>query len=64
MKQLVLKGLVVKEGTILSFPDVDEGGVVVGIDYQLEEVYLYDGKEGWTVSSEYGNLRNLKFETV
>ena len=40
-----------------------EHGSVVGIDHVNKEVHVYDGKEGWTLSEEYGNLEGLTFVT-
>jgi hypothetical protein len=63
-KQLMLGDRVIETGSMLSWPDVAEGGVVVGIDYDLQEVYVTDCREGWTCSEENENLGKLKFVEI
>ncbi len=63
-KQLLLGNKIIQIGDTLDFPDVPEGGVVVGIDYDLDEVYVTDYREGWTYSAESGTLGNLKFVQI
>ena len=60
MKQLTFANTEALEvGVWLEHPF--EYGCIVGIDYQLEEVHVYDGHEGWTLSSANDNLEPLKF---
>jgi len=61
MNKLLLDGQEVEEGEWLEHPF--EHGSVVSIDYVNREVHVYDGKEGWTLSEENGNLGSLKFVT-
>lgn len=43
--------------------NVQEEGKVVGYDGEKEEIYLTDGKEGWTISKEYeGSLGDIYFK--
>lgn len=55
MKKPFINNTEIEKGTILTEEEhkVLEGGVVVGYDGVLEELYLTDGKEGWTISKEY-----------
>lgn len=60
MKQLTFAGSeALEEGVWLEHPF--EHGCIVGIDYELEEVHVYDGHEGWTLSSANDNLAPLRF---
>ena len=38
-----------------------EDGVVVGINYELEELHLYGDGMGWTVSTNNDNLGLIKW---
>lgn len=43
--------------------EVQEEGEVVGYDGEKEEIYMSDGKEGWTISKEFeGSLGNIYFK--
>ena len=43
--------------------EVQEEGEVVGYDGEKEEIYMTDGKEGWTISKEFeGSLGNIYFK--
>jgi len=60
MKQLTFADSeAVEVGVWLEHPF--EHGCIMSIDYELEEVHVYDGKEGWTLSSANNNLEPLKF---
>jgi hypothetical protein len=63
-KKLMLGSRELEKGDVVEFPDVCESGVIVGINFEEEEVYMYDMKEGWTCSNEYENLGNMKFVNV
>ena len=42
---------------------VQEEGEVVGYDGEKEEIYMTDGKEGWTISKEFeGSLGDIYFK--
>jgi len=38
-----------------------EDGNVVGIDYQNEEVDIFDGKNGWTIKGDYLKQNGIMF---
>jgi hypothetical protein len=60
MKLLTFAGSeAIEVGVWLEHPF--EHGCIMSIDYELEEVHVYDGREGWTLSSANGNLAPLKF---
>ena len=59
--KLILDGKEVEKGEWLEHPF--EHGCVVGIDFEGKEVHVYDGREGWTLSEEFGNLDRLTFVT-
>ena len=59
--KLILDGKELVYGNWLEHPF--EHGSIVGIDFELKEVYVYDGREGWTLSEQYGNLDGLTFVT-
>jgi phosphoribosylformimino-5-aminoimidazole carboxamide ribonucleotide (ProFAR) isomerase len=41
---------------------VGEDGVVVGINYEQEEIYMYEDGEGWTVSKEFDNMGDIEWK--
>ena len=57
----MLDGKEVEKGEWLEHPF--EHGCVMSIDHVNKEVHVYDGREGWTLSEEYGNLEDLTFVT-
>ena len=59
--KLILDGKELVYGNWLEHPF--ERGSIVGINFKLKEVYVYDGREGWTLSEEFGNLEGLTFVT-
>ena len=60
MKQLTFGGSeAIEVGVWLEHPF--EHGCIMSIDYELEEVHVYDGHEGWTLSTARGNLAPLRF---
>lgn len=59
--KLILDGKELKKGEWLEHPF--EHGSILNIDFMKKEVHVYDGKEGWTLSEEYGNLEGLTFVT-
>jgi|LauGreDrversion4_2_1035121.scaffolds.fasta_scaffold1249842_1 hypothetical protein len=66
-KKLMLGSRELEKGDVLDYSDVgynNDAGVIVGINFEEEEVYMYDGKEGWTCSEENENLGNMKFVNV
>lgn len=50
----------ITKGTILQFDDVQEPGVVVGINYELQEIYVFDGREGFTLGEQ--DMQAFRFE--
>lgn len=38
-----------------------EDGNVVNIDYENEEVDIFDGKDGWTIKGDYLKENGIKF---
>ena len=64
MKQLTHNGTVLSIGDIIADEADVEGGTIVGIDYETEEVHVFDGKEGWTMCDDYDNMGGYTFENV
>ena len=61
MKKLMLNGVEVVVGSWLTSSGTFEGGNVVGIDVVKEEVYVYDGREGFVCSEVNDNMGDLRF---
>ena len=38
-----------------------ENGNVININYENEEVDIFDGKEGWTIKGDYLTENGIKF---
>jgi len=64
MKQLLYCGEILSIGNCIEDGMGVEGGTIVGIDYDAEEVHVFDGKEGWTMSEEYDNMGPYAFDHV
>jgi hypothetical protein len=54
----------IKKGDILDFTihKVAEDGVVVNINYESEEIDLYDDGEGWTISAKTESLGLIEWK--
>lgn len=59
MNKLLLNGQELVRGDWLFEPF--ERGSIVHINFEDKEVYVFNGKEGWTLSEENGNLEGLQF---
>jgi hypothetical protein len=64
MKKPYFNNIEIKNGDLLEYHihEIDESGVVVHINYELEEIYLYEDGEGWTVSKEFDNMGLIEWK--
>jgi hypothetical protein len=64
MKKPYFNNIEIKNGDLLEhhIHEIDESGVVVCINYELEEIYLYEDGEGWTVSKEFDNMGLIEWK--
>lgn len=59
MYNLFYKDTQLSKGDFLTDEMVDEEGIIYKIAYP--DVLVLDGKEGWTLSEEYGNMGQLEW---
>jgi hypothetical protein len=54
-------GVEILKGDILTSEECGniEEGVVVGVNYDKKEIYVYADDEGWDMSDEYDNFGDI-----